>query len=137
MAEPRTAVDRVALFAGRHRNPAHERTVEADLRTLLRQGVGTHRMGPDHVVSHRVRPTHLRRAVRDATDRGTGCGAAHRLSRWCALPVRADGRTVSAPRPTVDGALCVVRTLVARAAAASPAAASQKADVVSGFPGPP
>src|SRR4030095_8856861 len=72
---------------------ADERPVETYLRSLVRQGVGKDRLGPEHVAADRDRPAYVRRAVPDSTHGGAGRGVADRLSRRRDLTIRAAAGT--------------------------------------------
>src|SRR6188474_1616773 len=104
-----------------HVDSAHERAMEADVRPVVREGVGKNRMGPDDVAAHRDRSVDVRGSVPDSSDGDAGRGAAHRLSRWRHLSVRAAWRTVPNPRSAHDGAAGMGRTLLAGGAIAGAA----------------
>src|SRR5262245_58819943 len=98
-AEALAAVDWVALFPGRGFHPAHECAVEADVDAVLRQGVGTNRLGPWHAADHRDRPAHVRRVVSRAADLSARPRADDGIPRRSDLTVRTDAGAVSHSGP--------------------------------------
>src|SRR5262245_36401017 len=103
----------MALLTRRRLHPAHERTMEADLVAVLRQGVGPHRLGSGHAAHHRDGAAHVCRVVSRAADLNARLGADDGIPRWGDLAVRTDAGAVSDPRAADDVPVCVGGTLSA------------------------
>src|SRR5688572_16919149 len=107
------AVGRLALFPRRSLDMPHERAMEVDVRSLVREGVGQDWLGPEHAAAHRAPAGVVCGVVSDSAHGGIGCGAAHRLSWWRNIPVHSDGRAISRAGATDHGPVRVVWTVAA------------------------
>ena len=122
------------LSPGRRVDPADERAMEADLRPVVRQGVGQNRLGSECAATDCDYPADVCRAVPYATHSGAGCRAPHRLSWRCDISVHPHRRTVPGPGSTDDGPVRVGRTLFTGGALVGAAPVSKKEESLSQLP---